>query len=227
MLHGVQVFYSERARFARRVSLTTLGVALGFLGVFGLLLFPSIRHALHPLHLERFGFEGPDQYVRRILIESIGPLRMDPGPELTMIRQQAMRGGAENRSHSTSPRAEPETRERRFGPGDSPEDLVTMARAIYRSAPVVQSEELVIERLVRPAYPEDARNANLEGKVAVVALVDTTGHVASVDVMASTGQRTFEKAATEAVWECLFRPYKVNGKVQEVYAVFRFAFRMY
>ena len=102
-----------------------------------------------------------------------------------------------------------------------------MARAIYRTAPVVQSEELVIERLVRPAYPEDARDANLEGKVAVVALVDTAGHVASVDVMASTGQRTFEKAATEAVWQCLFRPYKVGGKVREVYAVFRFAFRMY
>jgi len=58
-------------------------------------------------------------------------------------------------------------------------------------------------------------------------LVDTAGRVASVDIMASTGERALEKAATEAVWQCQFRPYRVKGEVREVYAVFRFAFRIY
>ena len=227
MLHGVGNYFDERARFERRVSIFTLGVALAFLGGIGVLMLPAIRARLGPLHPERFGFEGPDQFVRRILFEQIGPLQLHPGPKLTMVRQQAIRGGARPTHFSRSTRAEPETRPQRAGPGDSPEDLVMMARAIYRSAPVVQSEELVIERLVKPIYPEDARNHNIEGKVALVALVDTTGHVASVDVMASTGERQLERAATEAVWQCLFRPYQVHGHVREVYAVFRFAFRIY
>ncbi len=227
MLHGVDYYFDERARFQRRVSLFTLGVALAFLGGFSLLLVPAIRARLRPLHPERFGFEGPDQFVRRILFEQIGPLQLHPGPKLTMVRQEVVRGGARPTRFSRSPRAEPETHPVRTGPGDSPEDLVMMARAIYRSAPVVQSEELVIERLVRPIYPEDARNHNIEGKVALVALVDTTGHVQSVDVMASSGERQLERAATEAVWQCLFRPYQVQGHTREVYAVFRFAFRIY
>ena len=51
--------------------------------------------------------------------------------------------------------------------------------------------------------------------------------VVAVDLMGSTGERALEKAATEAVWQCRFRPYKVGGAVHEVYAVFRFAFRIY
>jgi len=227
MLHGTQAYFVERARCARRTSLANLLVALALLGAQGLLSLPPVRHRLAQIDPQRFGLEGPERYVRRILLESLGPLQLRTGQELTMVRQQSVRGGAAERARSRSPRAEPETRERRPGIGDSPEDLVSMARAIYRSAPVVQSEDLVIERLVKPRYPEEARQREIEGKVALVALVDTAGRVASVDIMASTGARELEKAATEAVWQCQFRPYRVRGEVREVYAVFRFAFRIY
>ena len=253
MLHGTQGYFLERARCARRNSLASLLVALALLATQELLSMPPVRHRLARIDPQRFGLEGPERYVRRILLESIGPLRIQSGRDLTMVQQQSVRGGAAEKPRSTSPgaepetrdrrpslgdspedfvstasaiyrsapgpRAEPETRDRRPGIGDSPADLVSMARAIYRSAPVVQSEDLVIEKLVRPTYPE--------GKVALVALVDTTGRVASVDIMASTGERELEKAATEAVWQCRFRPYRVKGEVREVYAVFRFAFRIY
>ena len=227
MLHGTQAYFVERARCARRTSLASLLVALALLGAQGLLSLPAVRHRLAQIDPQRFGLEGPERYVRRILLESLGPLQLRTGQELTMVRQQSVRGGAAERARSRSPRAEPETRERRPGIGDSPEDLVSMARAIYRSAPVVQSEDLVIERLVKPRYPEEARQREIEGKVALVALVDTAGRVASVDIMASTGARELEKAAPEAVWQCQFRPYRVRGEVREVYAVFRFAFRIY
>ena len=227
MLHGTQGYFLERARCARRNSLASLLVALALLATQELLSMPPVRHRLARIDPQRFGLEGPERYVRRILLESIGPLRIQSGRDLTMVQQQSVRGGAAEKPRSTSPGAEPETRDRRPGIGDSPADLVSMARAIYRSAPVVQSEDLVIERLVKPRYPEEARQRDIEGKVALVALVDTTGRVASVDIMASTGERELEKAATEAVWQCRFRPYRVKGDVREVYAVFRFAFRIY
>ena len=226
MRYGSEQHFAEIARFERRLSLMMAGVAVVLLGVLVLASQPALRRHF-PLVAQRFGFEGRDRYVQRILLETLGPLRLDAGHEMALVRQQAVRGGIRTRPHSHEPLAQPETRARRPGPGESSEDLLTRAREIYRSAPVVQSEDLVIERLVKPQYPEDARSRNIEGKVAVVALVDTTGSVAQVDVIGSTGERQLEKAATEAVWQCRFRPYRVNGEVQQVYAMFRFAFRIY
>lgn len=226
MLHGIQQFHLERARFERRVSLTTIAVALTMLGALWLVSLPAVRHRL-PLDAERFGFEGQDNYVRRIILESAGPLQLAAGPAVTLVRQPSSRGGSEVRGRSRSPQATPVTREHRLGPGESADDVMARARAIYRSAPVIQSEDLIIEVLIKPQYPEDARNRNIEGKVALVALVDTTGRVAGVDVLDSTGERQLERAAAEAVWQCRFRPYRVGGEVHDVYAVFRFAFRIY
>ena len=226
MQHGSHQYFAEISRFERRLAVMMVTVAVALLGVLALATQPALRRRL-PLNAQRFGFEGRDRYVQRILLESLGPLRLDAGHELSLVRQQAIRGGIRSRPRSRDLAAQPETRARRLGPGESTEDLLTRAREIYRSAPVVQSEDLVIERLVKPEYPEDARNRNIEGKVAVVALVDTSGSVAQVDVIGSTGERQLEKAATEAVWQCRFRPYRVHGEVQEVYAMFRFAFRIY
>lgn len=226
MVHGIHEFYLERDRFERRLAITTIGVSLMLLGTLGLASLPAVRHRL-PLDVERFGFEGRDQFVQRIILEAEGPLNLQARPGLTLVQQQASRGGTEIRGRSHSPQAIPVVSDHRSGPGDSPEDLLARARAIFRSAPVIQSEDLVIDRLIKPTYPEDARNRNIEGKVALVALVDTTGRVASVDVMDSSGERQFELAATEAMWQCRFRPYRVRGEVHEVYAVFRFSFRIY
>ena len=226
MLYGTDEFFLERTRFERRVSLTSIAVSLALLGVLGLMCLPPVRQRLR-LDAEHFGFEGREQYVRRIILESAGPLNLAAGPTVHLVRQASSRGGAEVRGRSRSPEATPVTREHQPGPGESADELLARARSIYRSAPVVQSEDLVIELLIKPQYPEDARNRNIEGKVALVALVDTTGRVAGVDVMASTGERQLERAATEAVWQCRFRPYRVDGLTHEVYAVFRFAFRIY
>ena len=226
MLHGTREYYLERTRFERRISLTSIGVALALLGGLWLSSQPGVRRRF-PVDAERFGYEGRDRYVRRIILESTGPQLSSAGRAMTVVRQPALKGGAEKSARSRAPEATPETRPRRFGPGDSAEDLLARARAIYRNAPVVQSENLIIDVLVKPQYPEDARARNIEGKVALVALVDTAGSVAKVDLIASTGERQLERAATEAVWQCRFRPYRVDGEVREVYAVFRFSFRIY
>ena len=89
------------------------------------------------------------------------------------------------------------------------------------------SEELVIERLVNPEYPEEARAKGIEGPVVLVAHVSETGSVIGVEVMESDGERQLELAAAAAVWQCRFRPYQTEGRAQDVYAVFHFRFRLY
>jgi TonB family protein len=85
----------------------------------------------------------------------------------------------------------------------------------------------VIEKLVEPVYPEQAVRNNIEGRVQIQALVDTTGRVVEVQLFASTGEELLERAAEAAVWQCRFRPYLHQGATRPVYALFRFNFRIY
>ena len=128
---------------------------------------------------------------------------------------------------SRVPHAVPETRPLRIGPGESEADLLMRARYLHRDAQVFRSEDLVVEKFVNPDYPEEAREKGLEGPVVLLARVDVEGKVAGVEVMSSTGDRPLERAAAAAVWQCRFRPYELDGQVQEVYAVFRFRFQLY
>jgi TonB family protein len=231
MVHGTSTYFVERARFERRVSLMMATVAVAFLGAQLLLMLPPVRASLARhvpvLDPRRWGFEGPNQYVRRIVLQSSGSGGSVRTPIVTYVPHQALKGGHSAKRTSTSPSAVPEIRRPRVGPGDSPADLLTRARSLYREAPVVQSEDLVIEHLVRPVYPEGARDHNIEGRVAVVALVDTFGTVVNVDLLKGSGESQLDRAAAAAVWKCRFRPYSERGRLQEVYAVFRFAFRIY
>jgi hypothetical protein len=45
--------------------------------------------------------------------------------------------------------------------------------------------------------------------------------------MNGRGEKQLDLSAMEAVRQCLFRPYRVQGEAREVYALFRFAFRIY
>ena len=235
MPYGSQEHFRERARFERRLSLTCAGVSLALLMLEGALLLPIVRGALERafpaarFDARRFGFEGREQYVRRITLETGGPAGPNPGrPTIYFLSGRATKGGRHPGPSSTNPNAFPDTRRPGVGPGESVEDLVARARVIYGgSSPVMRSEDLIGERLVKPEYPEDARDRNIEGRVALVALVDTTGAVARVELMTSTGERQLEEAAEKAVRQCRFRPYRQDGRLSEVYAVFRFSFRIY
>jgi TonB family protein len=226
MLHGIQAHFEERARNGRRVSLIAVALGLVFLGALSLARVPPIERTLRRTAL-RFGFEGPDQYVHRILLQP------PPGKAQTLrnvgrvIERSSERGGSPNPRSSKSPRALPESRPRISGPGDALDELLARAYARRSDVPIVQSTELVIEVLVRPVYPEHARDNNIEGRVAVMALVDTGGRVVEVEVLEGSAAEELRQAATEAVWRCRFRPYRVSGAVHDVYALFRFNFTIY
>jgi TonB family protein len=230
MTHGIDGFFQERKKAQERVSLLSV---LTSAGLFGLLiapsLFPPLQRAIDKLLPEtmRFGYEGQEQFVRRIeLIQSSG--NQPRLQQLGKVEPVAERkGGETDGERSVHPRARPQVRTGPRGPGTSQQDLI--ARSISRLAdvPVVQSEDLVIEILVRPEYPNALLERDVEGRVTVQALVDTVGKVVDVQVMASSGESLFERAAETAVWQCRFRPYRRGGALSEVYAVFRFSFKIY
>lgn len=227
MTHGIQTHFLERRRFARRVSGITLGCAVLFLAAQLASAIGPLRRAADRIPVVRFGYEGRDQYVRRIELKSeTGLQAQEIGPQ--QIPQPRMRrGGAAERARTRDRRALPEVRPRRDREGEANLDQVARAARQLLDVPVVQSEDLIIEHLVKPSYPEDARDKGIEGRVAVLALVDTLGLVASAEVLSSESQEpSLERAATEAVLQCRFRPYQVDGRSRSVYAMFRFAFRI-
>jgi TonB family protein len=225
MTHGTESYFLERARASRRVSLITLALASFSIGLLGLARVPVIERAL--AQTARFGYEGRDTYVRRIRLLQIQGAVDDPGQVPEVIARIAFKGGAVEGRPTRLPTARPATRPQLVGPGDAEVDLISRRVTRLAHVPVVRSEELVISFLVRPEYPEALLEKNIEGKVTVQALVDTIGNVVDVQVLASTGQPMFERAAETAVWQCRFRPYRTSGQVSEVYALFRFAFTIY
>ena len=98
---------------------------------------------------------------------------------------------------------------------------------LTRDALVVRSEDLVIERLVRPEYPSEARDKNIEGVVEALALVDTTGLVLQIQIVGGTHDPMLEHAAAKAILECRYRPYRVDDQARRVWAAFRIAFSLY
>lgn len=226
MTHGIAGYFLERARAARRVAALTLLLALVPLAALVLAWrSPAFQSAV--ADQSRFGFEGADQYVRRIELEQyegITELLRHMGNVQPL---EARRGGARRGEASEHAGAAPRTRALTEGPGESEFDLVSRAVSRRENVPVVRSEDLVIETLVRPDYPIDLLDRNIEGKVMLQALVDTLGAVVDVQVLGSTGEARFEEVSSAAVWKCRFRPFRRDGVRSEVYAVFRFAFRIY
>ena len=229
MTHGISAYYLERARFTRRLSWITIGVSAGTLALFGLAWKPPLPKSLtnRLARVVRFGYEGPNQYVRRISLqqyEGVGPSTLsDLGNVGSRIEHK---GGAQPTSPNQQGRLTP--RISVTGIGSSERELTVRSVGHASSVPVVRSDELVIDRLVRPEYPAPLLEKNIEGKVILQALIDTVGRVVDVQIMGSTGETLFENAAAEAVRQCRFRPYRPNGEPpSEVFAVFRFAFRIY
>ena len=83
------------------------------------------------------------------------------------------------------------------------------------SLPTPTEEYLVSEMPVplsevRPVYPKEARDKQIEGSVAMDVLIDDKGKVRLANVI--EGSEIFRASALEAMKKFLFRPAKVDGK---------------
>ena len=224
LIHGIDTFFGEFAANRRRVALLLVVVAMVFAGA---LWFSGRRVASTVLDdPKRFGFEGPRQWVERIRLEELAE-RESPGLyAITYLTAEQRKGGKKPADQSSHPQAAAQV-EKTPGMGEAEDDLLAKARMLALEGPVIRSEDLVIERLVRPDYPEEARNRNIEGIVEVVALVDTTGDVVQVQIVGGTREPLLETAAAKAILECRYRPYRVADHALRVWAAYRIAFSLY
>ena len=221
--HGVQMFFWELAANRRRVAGTLLAVSVTFAGVIWLAGRPWATDVLH--ESVRFGFEGPEEWLERVRLAQMAA-RESPGLfAITQVVIERRKTGKKLPDRSTHPQAEPTPRT--SPEGDDADDLLARARQLALEGPIVRSEDMIIERLVNPEYPEEAHARNLEGVVEMVALVDTSGAVLEVQIIGGSREPLFETAAAKAILERRYRPYRVADQNRRVWAAFRIGFTLY
>lgn len=222
--HGIACYFGELIEHRRR-----LGGALLSVSAWLALLFLLLGRKVSESDLgdpKRFGFEGPRQWVERVRLEELAN-RESPGLyAITYLTAESRKGGKKPRARSSHPQAEAQI-VKSPGEGEDASNLLAKARMLALDSPVIRSEDLIIERLVRPDYPDEARERNIEGVVEVVALVDTTGSVLQVQVVGGSREPLLETAAAKAILECRYRPYRVHDQARRVWAAFRIAFTLY
>lgn len=225
MRHGIDAYFLEITRFRRRLSLLGAGVCVAVLGLLVLMRQPAVIAALDDP--KRFGFEGPDQFVERILLEIRGAEEQIGANTVNLAPVSLREGGGRRESRVEGAEPAPEGARKGLGPGEDEFTLEARLRALALEGPIVQSEDLVVEKLVRPEYPEEARLHDMEGLVELVALVDTTGRVVQVEIIGGARNPLLDQAATTAVLQCRYRPYRVRENLEPVWAYFRINFRLY
>jgi TonB family protein len=223
LTHGIDAYFTEYFATRRRVAVVLLTVC-AVLSASLLILGRRVSEDL--ADPKRFGFEGPRVWVDRIRLEDLAK-RDTPGYfEVTYLTAESRRGGKRSTNTSKHPQAPPVV-QKVLGEGEDEQDLLAKARMLSIEGPIVRSEDLIIERLVRPEYPSEAREKNIEGIVEVLALVDTTGSVQQIQIVGGTHEPLLESAAAKAILECRYRPYRVDDQARRVWAAYRIAFSLY
>jgi len=230
MLHGVDEYFRESERSRRRLAFITLALHATALSCLLILAIPSVRARFRKpfRQVVRFGYEGPERYVPLIQLEG-SPGYKPPLEDIGRVDVHAARQGSRGLKPGPSNTPSGPRPTRSSLPGVGPDDSEMRARSHAREAsvPFVSSSDLVIESMVEPVYPEDLHSRGIEGRVALMALVDTTGRITELTVVGGSGEQGFERAAMDAVWQAKFRPYRIEGEVREVYALIRYRFRIY
>ena len=223
MTHGSHHYFEERKRFETRIAAITVAVSVAFLAILLAAEATPFRDALN--EPERFGFEGPSNFEQRIELENfMARANQSEGLGLEYVPRAVRGGGGSPHARSRDKSGKPVPQSGPEGPGD--EDVTQRARTARRSAsvPLVRSDELIFEHLVRPSYPDEAMAKGLEGRFTILALIDTTGRVVDVQVQSGDPEGLLEREAVSAVRECVIRPYRVNGVAQQIVARFPFNF---
>jgi protein TonB len=96
-----------------------------------------------------------------------------------------------------------------------------------QSAFLAFDEPPVLMDYVSPQYPPLAREAGIEGTVAVRVLVNEEGKVIAADVLSSDVTPAMEKAALEAARQCRFRPAKQRTVPVKAHVMIPFQFQLH
>jgi len=224
LLHGLDRYWLEQTRFRRRLAACLLiGAALALLPGLLLALRPEWRQLID--EPQRFGFEGPTQWVERIRLEAIGPEASGGLSALDYITQESRRGGrSEDRDDEEG---RPVVQRDTPGPGLDVEEWNARARLMRLDAPIIRTEELVALHLEQPEYPREAYDNDIEGVVEMLAMIDTLGAVRQVQVFGGTRDSLFERAAIDAAFQNRYRPYLQHESPVTVWVPLRYAFTIH
>ena len=83
-----------------------------------------------------------------------------------------------------------------------------------------------VAKRVQPDYPSKARRMNMQGRVMVRLVVDTTGSPQSCTILSADPPGYFEEAALEAARKTRFIPGKIAGKAVNTIVHLPFAFAL-
>ncbi len=210
---------SPPARYARELRERQYRRAMALAVALAVALHAALFVSLAPLQgriplVRQLGYEGP----LRILAE-ISEMR-EPGAvdaDLETISGRGARAALEaiditivdsERPVGTRAREETGTREETAG-----DELLTQ---LERSLPQPTSRELVIIRLVKPAYPRRSVQAGVEGAVTFRIHVTSDGVVARAWLMSSEVDPACDEAARRALLQWRFRPFLTDGEPTDV-----------
>lgn len=198
------------------------------LALLALFLPPQMRNETREQTAHRFGYKGPTQFERYIRIRLLTG-EFEPAARRTLMGHVAARPDRPF-SGSVVPVTERRPRQKPGAGGGSitpslGEEILGKIRMRRGALPTVQSEDLIVVRLVKPEYPSRAIEEGLEGRVELLALVNEDGDVEDVEVLTSAGAM-FDEAARRAVKDCKFEPYRISGRIQPVYAHFKIRFTL-
>lgn len=224
MRHGIDGYFHEVDQTHRRVTRIGVLVLCAFMIAEFAAREPVVVETLNDPR--RFGFEGPEQIVERILLEQTGPEEHGGANVRTVVGIAARRGGGDQ---VPSPRKEgmrPSPEKLGRGSGVDDMDLQAQMRAMALEGPVMRSEDLIVERLVRPDYPEEAQRLGIEGRVDLLGLVDTTGDIIEVHVVSRDHPVSLEAPAMQAALQSRYRPYRGAEGAQRAWAMIRYDFKI-
>jgi TonB family protein len=112
--------------------------------------------------------------------------------------------------------------------GDFEEDYgEEIRRLLEQSLPQPSGRDVVIRRLVKPAYPPESVAAGVEGVVVFRLHVTKQGRVARAWLLSSEVDEACEEAARRAVIQWRFRPHTVRGAAVGFLVDQRIRFRLH
>lgn len=104
-------------------------------------------------------------------------------------------------------------------------DAVERLRLLHGNLPTAQTEDVAAREIVKPEYPEEARDKGIEGTVVLVALVNEEGKVEDVAVENSVDP-LLDQAAMRAAYHTPFFPYRIEGMAQAVFVRMPYRFEL-
>lgn len=178
------------------LSALAIGFSLNYYG-------PAIRQKIHEIVQEDIDTPSGSIWDRDHRPPVLLPL--PPSPAKASTAPQLPRNVPAPQVHSSTSAISPrESPNREVVQTD--QNLFDLPGAVYVS-PAEMERNLIVSRV--PIYPETARLEGLQGRVVAQALISKYGSVTRVHVI--EGEPILRDAATEAILQRRYRPYRISG----------------